>query len=71
MFRIKDRIVLGLLTGLIGGIPGRITHVLETKKGLTARRVNRIGVSLFTRKKQDTSPSGKALAMLATSVMAV
>jgi len=68
MFKIKDRIVLGLLTGLIGGIPGRMTHVLEAKKGLTARRVNRIGVSLFTRKQQDTSPSGKALAMLATTV---
>jgi hypothetical protein len=68
MIKIKDRILLGVVSGLIGAIPPRLINEMEYKKGLTDLRYNRICLSLFTKKNKDTSINGNTLAALTNGV---
>jgi len=68
MIKIKDRILLGVVSGLIGAIPARLANKIEYQKGLTGLRYNRVSASLFTKKNKDTSMAGNTLAALANGI---
>lgn len=68
MRKIKDRIILGIVSGLIAGIPGKFINAFEHRKGLTDMRYNRISVTLFTKSNKVNSKEAKTLAAIANNV---
>ena len=68
MIKIKDRILLGIVSGIIASTPAKLINAFEQKKGLTVRRYNQIPISLFTQNKVDTSKKGNFLAAITNHV---
>ncbi len=53
MKKIKDRIFLGIVSGLIGGMPGKLLNTIEYCNGLTDVKYGQMAASLFTSKKRS------------------
>jgi len=68
MIKIKDRILLGVVSGLIGSTPAKLINKIEHQKGLTVIRYNQIPMKLFTRQSTNTSRQGNTLAAIANGV---
>jgi len=66
MIKIKDRILLGIVSGLMAGTPAKFINAFEHRKGLTDMHYNRIAVNLFTKKNTAHSSAGKTLAAITT-----
>lgn len=56
MEKIKHRIFLGIVTGLVASIPGRMFNEVEHKLGLTDMKYEEIAASLFTSQNSIHSP---------------
>ena len=70
MHKIKDRIFLGIVAGMLGSIPGRVLNKLEFELGLTDSRYEQMAASLFVTKKDAHKPRGKAVGKIANSLLA-
>lgn len=62
--KIKDRIVLGAVSGLLAGVPGRLINAVEYKAGLTDLKYQQQATSLFIPKNKSGTLHGKILASL-------
>ena len=50
--KIKDRILLGIVSGLAASMPGRVLNELEFKRGLTDQTYEQAASSIFVKRKQ-------------------
>lgn len=66
--KIRDRIILGVISGLIAGIPGRLINAVEYKENLTDIRYNQLAASLFIPKNKTNTIEGKALASFVNNI---
>ncbi|OWZ83021.1 hypothetical protein [Natranaerobius trueperi] len=69
MRKIKDRIILGVVSGIIGGIPGALFNSFEYKKGLVDVKYGQMAASLFTTKDRVNTFSGRTLGKLANFIL--
>lgn len=60
MKKIKDRIILGLVTSALSGIPGRLINAWEYDKGYTDIKYGQMAASLFPQNQTNT-PESKAI----------
>ncbi|EGW36325.1 hypothetical protein [Desulfosporosinus sp. OT] len=70
MHKIKDRIFLGIVAGMLGSIPGRILNKIEFEFGLTDSRYEQMAASLFVTKKDAHKSKGKVVGKIANSLLA-
>ncbi|KUO49815.1 MAG: hypothetical protein APF76_00800 [Desulfitibacter sp. BRH_c19] len=68
MRKITDRIILGMVSGLIAGIPGRLINSAEYRAGYTDLRYNHLASSLFIPKNKTNSTEGKLLAAFVNNI---
>jgi hypothetical protein len=68
MRKIKDRILLGALSGTIASVAGRILNKFNFKKGLTDIRYNPMAAQLFLSKKKSKSPQGVFLGSIVNNI---
>jgi hypothetical protein len=68
MRKITDRIFLGIVCGLIAGIPGRFINAAEYKAKLTDLRYNQLASSLFIPKNKTNTDQGKVLAAFVNNI---
>jgi hypothetical protein len=68
MRKITDRIFLGIVCGLIAGIPGRFINAAESKAKLTDLRYNQLASSLFIPKNKTNTDQGKVLAAFVNNI---
>lgn len=68
MFKIKDRILLGLISGILAGVPGRIINKFIYKKGLTDIRYNPMAAELFLPKKASKTQGGVLLGLIVNNI---
>ncbi len=64
MFKIRDRVLLGILAGVICGLPGRVTNSVEYHLGLTDVKYGQIASSLFIPKNKVNTSEAKIIASL-------
>lgn len=67
MKKIKDRVLLGIVSGLIAAIPGRLLNTAEYSAGLTDAKYSHMAASLFTNK--ENSDLGQLLGSVANEAM--
>jgi len=70
MLRIKDRIFLGILSGLIGSIPGRLLNAVEYNRGIVDAKYGQMAAGLFINKNKADTPAGKLLGSVANELLA-
>ena len=68
--KIKDRILLGIVTGLVASMPGRVLNELEFKRGLTDQTYEQAASSIFVKRKQIKTMPGKAIGVIANQALA-
>jgi hypothetical protein len=68
--KIKDRILLGLVSGLTASIPGRILNELEYKKGIIDHTYEQAASNVFVKQSQIKTPSGKMIGIVANQALA-
>ena len=71
MRKIKDRLLLGLVSGLIGATPGRLLNAAEYHRGIVDVKYGQMASSLFTGKKRVNTPEGKILGSLAHELLTI
>lgn len=69
MKRISDRILLGIVTGIICGIPGRVVNDLEYHSGLTDIKYGQMASSLFMPKNKVNTKEGIIIASITNHTM--
>lgn len=71
MRKIKDRVVLGAVCGMIAGAIGRLSNAIAYKAGITDIRFNQLGAGLFLPKKEAKANTieGKIIASLVNNSM--
>ena len=69
MRKIKDRILLGIVAGILGSVPGRILNKIEFEFGLTDSRYEQMAASLFVTKKDAHKPRGKVVGKIAIACL--
>lgn len=70
MLKIKDRIVLGILSGIIGSIPGRLLNTIEYDLGIVDSKYGQMAAGLFISKNKVNTPTGKLLGSVANEFLA-
>lgn len=55
MFKIKDRIIHGMISGIIAGTPDTIINALEHRAGLTDLTYSQMGANVFLPKNKINS----------------
>lgn len=68
--RIKDRILLGVISGLVGAIPGRLLNSIEYDLGYVDSKYGQMAASQFINKKKINTPLGKLLGSAANGILA-
>jgi hypothetical protein len=68
MFKIKDRILLGTLSGIISAGIGRIINKINYEKGLTDIRYNPLAAELFLPKKLCNTEGGALLGFIVNNI---
>ncbi|WP_366923076.1 hypothetical protein MFMK1_003569 [Metallumcola ferriviriculae] len=61
MKKIKDRFLLGVVSGLIAAIPGRLLNTAEYHAGLVDVKYGQMVSSLFTEKSKVNTKEGQLL----------
>ena len=69
MFKIKDRITHGIVTGVIAGTPDFIINALEHRAGLTGSTYAQMGANVFLPKGKLNNKGAKAIGMLANYIL--
>jgi len=69
MKKIKDRILLGVLTGIICGIPGRVVNDIEYHLGLTDVKYGQMASSLFLPKGKTDTRVARIIASITNNTM--
>ncbi len=69
MIKIKDRIILGIISGVLAGIPGRLMNAAEYKFNLTDVKYGQMATNLFLPKKKINTPEGRFIASLVNHIM--
>lgn len=64
MKKIKDRIILGMVTGILSGGPPQVLDALERRLGLTDLSYAKLSAKLFIPANKTGTSQGKLLAML-------
>lgn len=68
MKKINDRILLGIISGLISGIPGRVLNRYEYHKGLADVTYERLAAGMFFPKSQLNTKEGKLIGYITNQV---
>ncbi|MEW5898133.1 MAG: hypothetical protein AB1652_03035 [Bacillota bacterium] len=68
MLKIKDRIILGVISGIVTGTPSKIINSMEYRANLTDVKYGHITSNLFLPKSEVDAPGAKILAALANHV---
>ncbi|MDW7673359.1 MAG: hypothetical protein SCK28_02360 [Bacillota bacterium] len=69
MKRIRDKIMLGVISGLIAAVPGRILNEIEHQKGLIDMDYTKIASTLFMDRNGSNSREGLLLGNIVNSIM--
>jgi hypothetical protein len=69
MLKIKDRITLGILSGVIAGIPDILINELQYRMGLTDLTYSQIGANVFYPKNSVNSQEARVVGLLANGLM--
>jgi len=70
MQKIKDRIFLGFVAGMVGAIPGRLLNKVEFELGITDSRYEEMASMLFVSKRDAHKVKGKSVGKIANSLLA-
>lgn len=68
MKKINDRVLLGIVSGIIAGIPGRLSNKLQYRKGLTDVKYGQLTASLFLPPHKVNTKQGKLTGYIANQV---
>lgn len=68
MKKIKDRIILGLVTSALSGVPGRLINAWEYEKGYTDIKYGQMAASLFPPKNQKNTPEVKVIGAVTNQI---
>lgn len=71
MQKIKDRILLGIFSGLIGSVPGRLLNAVEYDLGLTDSTYGQMAAHQFISKNKINTPDGVLLGSVANELIAL
>lgn len=69
MLKIKDRVILGIVSGILAGTPDTILNAIEYRMGLTDQKYARMGAKIFLPRKKTGSFYGQATGYLANYTM--
>lgn len=69
MRKIRDRILLGMVTGIICGIPGRVVNDMEYHLRLTDVKYGQMASSLFLPKSKINTPEARIIGSIANHAM--
>lgn len=69
MSKIKDRIFLGIITGVISSIPGRLLNACEYRAGLTEAKYGQMAANLFVDKKKVDTIEGRAIGAFVNGIL--
>ena len=69
MQKIKDKIFLGFVAGMIGAMPGRILNKAEFELGITDSRYEEMASMLFVTKRDAHKVKGKSVGTIANSLL--
>lgn len=69
MFKIKDRIIHGMISGIIAGTPDTIINALEHRAGLTDLTYSQMGANVFLPKNKINNKKANCLGLLANYTM--
>ncbi len=67
MHKIKDRITLGAISGIIAGVFGRLLNAIQYKLGLTDISSTQLATPIFIPKNKADTPEGIALSEIINS----
>jgi multidrug transporter EmrE-like cation transporter len=70
MKKIQDRVLLGVISGTLAAIPGRILNKIEFEAGLTDSRYEQMAALLFVSKKDVHKQPGKVIGKIANGLLA-
>lgn len=68
-YKIEDRIILGIVSGIIGGIPGRLLNAVQYNIGLSDVKYGQMAANLFLPTEVINSKYGKVTASLVNHSM--
>ncbi len=68
MKKISDRILLGIVSGIISGIPGRVLNRYEYHKGSTDIKYGQIAASFFLPKSKVNTKEGKLIGYIVNHI---
>ena len=69
MQKIKDSILLGVISGLLGAVPGRLLNKAEFALGFTDSRYEEMAAIPFVKKKEINKPIGKNIGKIANGLL--
>lgn len=69
MKKIKDRVLLGVIAGMLGSVPGRVLNKIEFEVGITDSRYEEMAAKLFVSNKDAHSQRGKAVGKIANGLL--
>lgn len=69
MYKIKDRIFLGFIAGMIGALPGRLLNKVEFELGITDSRYEEMASMLFVSRRDAHKVKGKSVGKIANSLL--
>lgn len=69
MLKIKDRIILGIVSGVIASLPGRFINALEYRTGLTDIQYDQMASSLFLPKNKIKTGEAKVTGSIINHTM--
>lgn len=70
MKKIKDRILLGMISGIIASIPGQLLNIFEHKQKITDVPYSQAASRLFLNKKKSETLLGQILSMVVNFIVA-
>lgn len=69
MFKFKDRILLGIATGIICGVPGRMLNTLEYHTRTTDAKYGQMAANLFLPKNLVNTKEGRVIGSITNQTM--
>lgn len=69
--KIKDRLLLGVISGVLGSVPGRLLNTFEYHTGLTEAMYGQMAATAFISQKYIDKPQGKLLGSIINQIIAI